>query len=159
MLDESSQEFIRSQEAIHEKRLCYEELLKLDTKELRAWSDKDLAAWQAGYPSVSPQQFLAEHEWQRRLSERQIAAAHATARRAAIWGAVSGIIGALSGVLLAWVLSGKQPPLLRQRSSTPVQAQGHTASQLPIKQPVTTPLQTSAPASPAPVQKPTNPHP
>jgi hypothetical protein len=96
----------------------------LDRNELSRMDDKTLAAWQGEFSSDQPQWRLAEHEWQQRLTDRQIAASHATARRAALWGACSGIAGALAGVLLAWVLSGQHPPSLytdlQHRQNPPV---------------------------------------
>ena len=73
-------------------------------------SDTELADWHGDQQQGTRDACLAEHEWQRRIADRQIVAAHATARRAAAWGALSGIAGTVVGALLTWVLTGQSPP-------------------------------------------------
>jgi len=128
----------------------------LERAELARMDDKALAAWQSEFTSDQPQWRLAEHEWQQRLTERQIAASHATARRAALWGACSGIAGALGGVLLAWVLSGQQPPSFYRGHQSPNGDEGHAGLQQWQQQSVGTP-QEHASTTPAPAQEPQTP--
>jgi hypothetical protein len=136
-----------------------EDFKALEQKSLSNMDDKALAAWQAEFTPDQPQFRLAEHEWQRRITDRQIAAAHATARRAALWGAIAGIIGTLFGVLLTWILSAQTPPILKHGPHAPIQNQGQTAAQQAQQQPVAALPQQQAPASPAPVQQPITPVP
>ena len=158
-MDDLTLDWVRKQQAIGEKVSQYDAFEKFNAAEMPGWSDKDLAGWQAIFPPDSPQFLLGEHEWRRRLADRQIAAAHATARRAAIWGAASGIIGAVAGALLTWFLSGPHTPPIHQRSDIPVQAQGEASNQPAQQQPVSTPPQPAAQTTLAPVQKPVNPDP
>ena len=120
----------------------------LDAAELRAMDDKALAAWQVRFKTDQPQHVLAEHEWRRRITDRQIAAAHKTARRAALWGAISGIIGTLAGGLLAWLLSGEQPPRLHKRTPKPVKAQDEATVEANQKNKVSAPPKIPDSASP-----------
>ena len=79
-----------------EKRLK-EEFANLGSDQLAKFSDKDLAAWQAEYPPNSAQQILAQFEWNRRLTEKQVRSA-----RFAAW---VGLIGVVLGAVIAWLLS------------------------------------------------------
>lgn len=60
-------------------------------------SDKELALWQSEHPADSPQFLLAQYEWQRRLTTRQV-----RATRFAAW---IGILGVIIGTLIGWLLS------------------------------------------------------
>jgi hypothetical protein len=136
-----------------------EDFKTLERESLSSMEDKALAAWQAEFTADQPQFRLAEHEWSRRIADRQIAASHATARRAALWGAISGISGALAGVFLAWILSGQQPPTIQRRQNVQPQNSAQPTAQQSQQQPVAALPQPETPASPAPVQKPTTPKP
>ena len=65
--------------------------------DLAAMSEKKLAEWHSLQEPNSRGAVLAEHEWQRRLTERHI--------RASRWLAVIGIVASLAGVVLGWWLS------------------------------------------------------
>ncbi len=69
----------------------------VNRRELAMKSDESLATWQSQYPTESPMYRLAEHEWQRRLTEQQI--------RASYWASVIGVIGTLLGTFLGWWLA------------------------------------------------------
>ncbi|MEH6731673.1 MAG: hypothetical protein V7726_13985 [Pseudoalteromonas distincta] len=60
-----------------EKRFA--EFSDIDTVFVASLSNKDLAGWQAQYPTDSPQFIIANHEWQRRLNLEQIKANRFTA--------------------------------------------------------------------------------
>jgi hypothetical protein len=70
-----------------------EQFDKVDCKQIAAFSDKDLAAWQSNFKSNEPEWRLAENEWQRRLIVEQI--------KAGKWAAFVGLLGVILGVLLA----------------------------------------------------------
>ena len=126
-----------------------------DRDALIPMDDKALAIWQAQFEPDQAQYLLAEHEWQRRLADRQIAAA-----RAANWRSiVGGIIGTLLGVVAGWLLSEARKPVLDQRSSIPVQTQREAGRQATIQNPIPDPPEKKAPAGPAPVQQQPNPNP
>ena len=128
----------------------------LDRNEVCRMDDKQLATWQSSYQAGSAQWLLAEHEWQRRLTERQIAAA-----RSANWRSViGGIAGTSFGVLLGWWLSSesRNPPPNNGRD-IPVQAQPKVPRESTKQQPVATPppkqpVETVTPAQHPAAQKP-----
>jgi ABC-type dipeptide/oligopeptide/nickel transport system permease subunit len=95
-IDDRIQEMMREAASALQKQSVDKAFVKLDRREVVKMSDKDLAKWQAEYPADSPQFILAQYEWNRRLSVRQIRAAHITA-----W---IGVIGTLVGVVLGWWL-------------------------------------------------------
>lgn len=68
-----------------------------ENTDLPAMSEKKLAEWHSRQEPNSRGAVLAEHEWQRRLTERQI--------RASRWLAIIGILASLAGVVLGWWLS------------------------------------------------------
>jgi hypothetical protein len=68
----------------------------MDAKILASLPDDQLATFQASYAPNTPQFIRAEHEWQRRLLEREL-----RGLRFAAW---MGIVGTLAGVFLGWVL-------------------------------------------------------
>lgn len=72
------------------------EFLKLDRRKLAKYSDKELAVFQSKYPIGSPQNVLADHEWQRRLVVEQAK----TSRLVALVGIVGTLLGAIVGYLL-----------------------------------------------------------
>ena len=122
-MDDSTSEFIRDKQALGAKIRQYEDLEKLNRKEVAAWSDIDLAGWQGQYPIGSPQHFLAEHEWQRRITAQQIRAGY----RAAI---LSGIMG-LAGVVLGWLLSEATKHYSDQRAEAQHKAASATINSPP----------------------------
>ena len=155
-MDDLTLDWVRKQQKLGEDIKHLEDLAGLDTSELPKWRDIDLAAWQSRYPPGSPQYILGEHEWQRRLADRQIAATHTANRRSII----GSILGTLFGVVLGWWLSSEsRKPPLNQRSDIPVQTQRETNSQATQQQPVATPPQPAVQPTSAPVQKPVNPNP
>ena len=77
--------------ARHEK-----EFETVNRREVAAWPDEKLAAWQAKFPSESPQFILAQYEWSRRLTSDQI--------KAARWAAWVGLGGVIVGAVLARLL-------------------------------------------------------
>jgi len=81
-----------------------QELKKINRRDLAHKIDIDLAIWQTSYPPDSPQYLIAEKEWERRLTARQIKAGHL----AALIGVAGSIIAALLGVCLGWWLSAHQ---------------------------------------------------
>lgn len=70
----------------------FAEFSKIDTVFVSSLSDRDLAGWQALYPTDSPQFIIANHEWQRRLNLEQIKANRYTA--------YIGLLGVVLGVVL-----------------------------------------------------------
>jgi DNA topoisomerase VI subunit B len=74
-----------------------EEFDRLGSDQLAKLTSKALASWQSNYPPNSPQQILAQFEWNRRLTEKQVQSA-----RFAAW---VGLIGVVVGAVLAWLLS------------------------------------------------------
>ena len=81
-----------------------EELEQLDIAAMREWSDAQLAGWQSGYPTDSPQWLLAQAQWQVRLLDRQAQAAARQANKAAFIAVGGTLAGALLSGLLAWLL-------------------------------------------------------
>jgi hypothetical protein len=79
-----------------EKARCDVEFKKVNRRALANWPDEKLAAWQAGFPSDSPQFILAQFEWNRRLTADQVKAAH--------WAAWIGLAGVIVGAVLARLL-------------------------------------------------------
>jgi hypothetical protein len=79
------------------KKRLKEEFANLGSDQLARLPDKDLAAWQAEYPPNSAQQILAQFEWNRRLTEKQVRSS-----RFAAW---VGLVGVVLGAVLAWLLS------------------------------------------------------
>jgi hypothetical protein len=64
-----------------------------DPRSIARMSDKELAAWQSKYSTDSPQHIFAQHEWDRRLTVRQV-----RATRFAAWIGILGVIlGAVVG--------------------------------------------------------------
>jgi hypothetical protein len=80
----------------YEKAAFEKEFEKVNRRELANWPDEKLAAWQAKYPSESPQFLLAQFEWNRRLTADQI--------KAARWAAWIGLAGVIVGALLTRIL-------------------------------------------------------
>ena len=78
-----------------EKRFA--EFSDIDTVFVASLSNKDLAGWQAQYPTDSPQFIIANHEWQRRLNLEQIKANRFTA--------YIGLLGVVIGVVLTSLFS------------------------------------------------------
>jgi hypothetical protein len=73
------------------------EYSKVDRVWLSKLSDKELASWQSDHPQESPQFLLAQFEWNRRLTEKQVQSV-----RFAAW---VGLIGVVLGAILGWLLS------------------------------------------------------
>ncbi|MGA2246353.1 MAG: hypothetical protein ABSH48_15255 [Verrucomicrobiota bacterium] len=69
---------------------------KVNRRELAGWPDEKLAAWQAKFPSESPQFILAQFEWNRRLTADQV--------KAARWASWIGLAGVIVGALLTRIL-------------------------------------------------------
>jgi hypothetical protein len=82
-----------------DRERCDREFSEMEPGALTRMSDKDLAAWQSGYLTGTPQQILAEHEWDRRLVVRQLA----TIITAARWQAWFAIFGAIIGSLITLI--------------------------------------------------------
>jgi hypothetical protein len=76
-----------------EKARFDKEFEKVNRRELASWPDEKLAAWQAKFPSESPQFILAQFEWSRRLTADQV--------KAARWAAWIGLGGVIVGALLS----------------------------------------------------------
>ena len=98
-----------------------EDFKSLDRRKIARLEDKLLAEWQSGFKQDEPEWRIAEHEWQRRLTARQIRSAYIVA--------VVGIIGTLSGVFLGYYLL----------HSPVIQPQGKASAKTDIKQPIDTP--------------------
>ena len=79
-----------------EKARFEKEFEKVNRRELASWPDEKLAAWQARFPSESPQFILAQFEWSRRLTADQI--------KAARWAAWIGLAGVIVGAVLTRIL-------------------------------------------------------
>ena len=95
---EAREQARRGQEKfIHEqaKARFDKEFEKVNRRELASWPDEKLAAWQAKFPSESPQFILAQFEWSRRLTADQI--------KAARWAAWIGLAGVIVGAVLSRV--------------------------------------------------------
>ena len=69
----------------------------IDRRALSKMKDKELAEWQSGYPPGTPQHIVAEHEWQSRLTVKQV--------RGAQFAAFMGVIGTIVGSLITWLLT------------------------------------------------------
>jgi hypothetical protein len=69
---------------------------EVDRCAISRMSDKELAAWQAGFEPESPQWMLANYEWQTRLVVRQVEAM----KFAAYIGVAATLLGILAGILL-----------------------------------------------------------
>lgn len=82
--------------AAKEKSVRERQFIDVDRRELARMPDKDLAAWQAKFPSDSPQFILAQYEWHRRITADQI--------KTMRWAALIGLGGIILGVLLTKVL-------------------------------------------------------
>ncbi|MCF5889673.1 hypothetical protein K3H46_01340 [Aeromonas veronii] len=78
-----------------EKR--FTEFSEIDAVFVSSLSDKDLAGWQAKYPTDSPQFIIANHEWQRRLNLEQI--------RSNRHSAYIGLLGVILGVGLTSIFT------------------------------------------------------
>jgi hypothetical protein len=90
---------MRSEErSLHaqEKARFDKEFEKVNRRELAGWPDEKLAAWQAKFPSESPQFILAQFEWSRRLTADQI--------KAARWTTWIGLAGVIVGAALSRIL-------------------------------------------------------
>jgi hypothetical protein len=81
-----------------------DEFKAFDRRELLKMSDKELAEWQSRHESDEPQWRLAEHEWQRRLTEQTVRATISAARLQAYIGIAAALIGALAGALLTLLI-------------------------------------------------------
>jgi hypothetical protein len=92
-----------SADAAKRKAIREREFTDVDRRELARMADKELAAWQAGFPSDSPQFILAQYEWQRRLIADQIRATVFSARWQAWFGVFAAIIGALLTLLIEFL--------------------------------------------------------
>jgi hypothetical protein len=93
-------EFIDKESELAAAEALQREFAAIDRRAMAKWTDTGLASWQARYPLTSPQNRLAEYEWQRRLMEQQ--------RTSNLWSAVIGLLGGLlataAGVFLGhWV--------------------------------------------------------
>lgn len=89
------------------EQLAAEGYVGTSTEQLAEKSDPELAIWQKGWKSESAEYILAEREWQRRLSMRQLEAQFRLEERLAKanrWWAMAvaaiGVIGTLAG---AWL--------------------------------------------------------
>jgi hypothetical protein len=82
--------------AAKEKSVREKQFIDVDRRILAQMPDKDLAAWQAKFPSDSPQFILAQYEWQRRITADQIK----TMRFAAWLGVMGAIFGAVAGSIV-----------------------------------------------------------
>jgi hypothetical protein len=82
--------------ATRAKNIRERQFIDVDRRVLAKMPDKDLATWQAKFPSDSPQFILAQFEWQRRLTADQI--------KTMRWAALIGLAGIILGVLLTKVL-------------------------------------------------------
>jgi hypothetical protein len=132
-----------------------DEFQSVDHRQLSVMDDKTLAAWQSNFRQDEPEWRIAEYEWQRRITAKQI--------RAGRWNAFLALAGVVVGALLTYLLSAdprlgevngsSNPPALnptsrktnnQQQASAPV----HSALQ---SFPVPTTLgQTNSPVQPAP---------
>jgi len=112
----------------------------LDRRELSAMDDKPLAAWQSDFKQDEPEWRIAEHEWQNRITTKQIRAGRGTAF-IALAGVVVGVF--LTSFLLSW------RPFDKQRLSPSVQAQTKTNSTTQQPQPTATPIHSAPPPIPA----------
>jgi hypothetical protein len=81
-----------------------EEFKTFDRLTLFRMSDKELAEWQSRHADDEPQWRLAEHEWQRRLTEQSIRATVSAARVQAWFGIAAALIGALGGAVLTLLI-------------------------------------------------------
>lgn len=77
------------------------EFANFDCSTLLTMTSKDLAAWQAKYPTDSPQNIVATQEWDRRAHEKQ----KISTQQAALVGFAGALIGAILTALITWLLS------------------------------------------------------
>lgn len=94
---------------------CIEEFAGMDESSLYVKSDKELAIFQASYPSESPQCVLALNEWNRRLVTRQV-----KATQHAAW---IGLAGVIVGAVMGWVLASSNSPNPPQKYQDPAGSQ------------------------------------
>jgi hypothetical protein len=97
--------------------------------------DEALAAWQGNFRQDEPEWRIAEYEWQRRITAKQI--------RAGRWNAGLALAGVVVGALLTSLLSS-HPPFGKSDGSTSLQAQSPTDIKTNNQR------QTSGPARPPP---------
>jgi hypothetical protein len=89
------QRYLEEAERLGTEKRLKEEFANLGSDQLAKLPDKDLAAWQAGYPPNSAQQILAQFEWNRRLTVQQV--------RSTRWAALIGLAGVVLGFVLDWL--------------------------------------------------------
>lgn len=106
---------------------------EIDRESLAEMTDKALAEWQSGFDPDTPQAILAEHEWQRRLTAKQVGA-----MRFAAWLSIAGVvIGAFLGFGLSYFSTSiadekaKKAIASECSSSTSAQAQRPVEKQKP----------------------------
>lgn len=79
-----------------------------DRRVLMGRDDRSLAEWQSRFDQDEAQWRIAEHEWQRRLTEENIKAIMKAARGQAWFGIAAGVIGSILTILgslfLRWLL-------------------------------------------------------
>lgn len=80
----------------------------VDRASLSEMTDKALAEWQSGFDPDTPQSILAEHEWQRRLTAKQVGA-----MRFAAWLSIAGVV---IGAFLGFGLSSLSTSMADEKS-------------------------------------------
>jgi len=79
------------------RKIFLDDFKKIERKRISKMDDKELAEWQSGYSPESPQYIISEHEWQRRLTDKQV--------KASRFAAYIGIIGVIAGSILTWLIT------------------------------------------------------
>ena len=114
-----------------------EGFLGVSRNELEGMSDAELAQWQAGWKPETEKHILADKEWTRRLSMRQLGEQFKLEERLAkvnrwwsIGSAFIGVVGTLAGVALgAWWQAS--PPLATSASNPTIAPSAPVAEGIP----------------------------
>ena len=100
-----------------EEEAFVEGFMDASTRELMAMSDAELAVWQAGWRPGTERHILAEKEWARRLSGRQLREQFKLEERLAqrnrwwsVGAAALGVLGTVVGTFLGAHLTSSSPP-------------------------------------------------
>jgi hypothetical protein len=100
---EAAEKQLSAMEEEQRKDELKEGFKNMNAEVLAALDDDKLVAFQFEYPPSSPQFIRAEHEWQRRLFDRQI-----SSQRLAIFAGVAGVIlGSFLTWFFTWVATKK----------------------------------------------------
>ncbi|MHB1051368.1 MAG: hypothetical protein ACYC09_14915 [Bacteroidota bacterium] len=118
--------------AYREKQKRNKLLTEFDTSDkarIKKSSDEELAKWQTGYPSGSPQAIFAEQLWKYRLARH-------SAKFAAVIAIIAAIIGAIAGGIIVYSLTCPQKGPQTGSTKQKPQAEKHQDEKPPARQEV-----------------------